>query len=335
MRGHTPNLTRFLVEKEAAAGGCGQFTSLMDAIALTGKIISREVNKAGLVDILGLTGEQNVQGEEVQKLDIFSHDVMVDTLRRSGTICIMGSEEMAEPIIVNPPAGGGRYVALFDPLDGSSNIDVAAPIGTIFSILERRSDGGPGELSDLLRPGRQQVAAGYVIYGSSTLLVYSSGQGVHSFTLDPSLGEFMLTGEGLRLPPKSKVYSVNESNAPWWPPAVSRWVAGMREGAGKGDYTARYIGSLVADFHRNLLRGGVYAYPADGRDPGMPHGKLRLLYEASPLAFLAEGAGGRASDGLRNILDITPTDLHQRTPLFIGNGKEVDEAERCHQEEAG
>jgi fructose-1,6-bisphosphatase I len=336
MQGHTPNLTRFLVEREAAAAGAtGQFTALMNAIALTGKLISREVNKAGLADILGLTGNRNVQDEEVQKLDIFAHDVMVDTLRSSGTVCIMGSEEMEEAIIVDPPTGGGKYVALFDPLDGSSNIDVAAPIGTIFSILERRSNSGPGELSDLLRPGREQVAAGYVLYGSSTLLVYSTGQGVQSFTLDPSLGEFLLTSEGLHLPPRSKIYSVNESNAPWWPPAVSRWVAGMREGAGKGDYTARYIGSLVADFHRNLLRGGVFAYPADGRDPDKPDGKLRLLYEASPLAFLAEGAGGRASDGRTDILDIIPEALHQRTPLFIGNRREVDEADRCHREEAG
>jgi fructose-1,6-bisphosphatase I len=293
------------------------------------------VNKAGLVDILGLTGSRNVQGEEVQKLDIFSNDVMVDCLRSSGTVCAMGSEEVEDPIIVTPPAGGGRYVALFDPLDGSSNIDVGAPIGTIFSIFKRRSDSGPGQVSDLLRPGREQVVAGYVIYGSSTLLVYSTGQGVHSFTLDPGLGEFLLTSEGLRLPERSRIYSVNESNAPWWSAATTRWVAGMRDGPGKGNYTARYIGSLVADFHRNLLRGGVFAYPADTRDPEQPHGKLRLLYEASPLAFLAQGAGGLASDGFRNILDIEPTTLHQRTPLYIGNRQEVEEAERCHRQEAG
>ena len=329
-----PTLTQFIHEKERdVTEATGQFTGLMNAIALAGKLISREVNKAGLVDILGLTGESNVQGEEVQKLDIFSNDVMVDTLQRSETVCVMGSEEVEEPIHVARPFACGEYVALFDPLDGSSNIDVGAPIGTIFSIHRRLAGEGPGLLADLLQPGHRQVAAGYVIYGSSTMFVYSTGKGVHSFTLDPSLGEFLLTTEGLRIPQAAKIYSINESNAPWWTPAVSRWVAGMREGEGKGRYTARYIGSLVADFHRNLLRGGVFAYPADQRKAGMTSGKLRLLYEAAPLAFLAQGAGGRASDGLQNILDIEPRSLHQRTALFIGNKAEVDAAEACHRQD--
>lgn len=329
-----PTLTQFIREKErGVTEAIGTFTQLMNAIALAGKIISREVNRAGLVDILGLTGDSNVQGEEVQKLDLFSNQVMVDTLERSETVCVMGSEEVEEPIHVRKPYACGAYVALFDPLDGSSNIDVCAPIGTIFSIHRRLDGQGPGRLADLLQPGHRQVAAGYVIYGSSTILVYSTGKGVHSFTLDLSVGEFLLTSESMHMPQASKIYSVNESNAPWWTPAVSRWVAGMRDGEGKGRYTARYIGSLVADFHRNLIRGGVFAYPADHRKAGMTSGKLRLLYEAAPLAFLAQSAGGRASDGLQNILDIEPGSLHQRTALFIGNKVEVDAAEACHRQD--
>jgi len=336
MTPRTPTLTQFIIEKEhSVAGATGEFTFLMSAIALSTKLISREVNKAGLVEILGLTGDRNVQGEEVQKLDVFANETMVRTLARSGTVCIMGSEEVADLIPVNPPYTSGKYVAVFDPLDGSSNIDVGAPIGTIFSIYRRHSPNGPGQAMDLLRPGREQVAAGYVIYGSSTIFVYSTGAGVHSFTLDPSLGEFLLTDQGLRIPARARIYSINDANAPWWPAPVRRWIAGMRDGAGKGRYTARYVGSLVADFHRNLLRGGVFAYPADTRDPTLPDGKLRLLYEAAPLAFLVRGAGGHASDGKRDILDITPDSLHQRTALFIGNREEVDAAVACYGEESG
>lgn len=331
MTSPTLTLTQFIIDKEhASEGATGEFTFLMSSIALATKLISREVNMAGLVEILGLTGDRNVQGEQVQKLDLFANDTMVRTLQRSGTVCIMGSEEDADFIPIGPPHTCGKYVVVFDPLDGSSNIDVGAPIGTIFSIYRRRSAGGPGQASDLLRPGREQVAAGYVIYGSSTIFVYSTGKGVHCFTLDPSLGEFLLTDEGLRIPEPARIYSINDSNAPWWPEPVTRWVAGLREGAGKDRYTARYIGSLVADFHRNLLRGGVFAYPADARNPDLPTGKLRLLYEAAPLAFLARGAGGLASDGHRDILDIVPDSLHQRTPLYIGNRQEVEAAVACH-----
>lgn len=336
MTHRTPTLAQFITEKEhALAAATGEFASLMSAIALSTKLISREVNKAGLVDILGLTGDRNIQGEQVQKLDLFANDTLVHTLARSGAVCIMGSEEVADFIPVAPPHTCGRYVVVFDPLDGSSNIDVGAPIGTIFAIYRRRSSDGPGQATDLLRPGREQVAAGYVIYGSSTIFVYSTGEGVHAFTLDPSLGEFLLTDEGLRIPEQARIYSINDANAPWWPPAVSHWVDGMRHGAGKGRYTARYIGSLVADFHRNLLRGGVFAYPADTRDPALPDGKLRLLYEAAPLAFLARGAGGHASDGYRDILDIVPDSLHQRTALFIGNREEVEAAVACYGQETG
>jgi fructose-1,6-bisphosphatase I len=326
----TPTLTQFILEKERThVEATGEFTFLMSSIALAAKLISSQVNKAGLVDILGLTGERNVQGEDVQKLDAYAHECMVRCLERTETVCIMGSEEVADPILVRPPHACGKYVVLFDPLDGSSNIDVGAPIGTIFSVHLRTSAGGPGEPGDLLRPGREQRAAGYVIYGSSTMFVYSTGQGVHGFTLDPDLGEFLLSNEAIRAPEEASIFSVNDANAPWWEPAVSRWVEDMRHGDGKGRYTSRYIGSLVADFHRNLLRGGVFAYPADTRRGDGPRGKLRLLYEAAPLAFLAENAGGAASDGRRRILDIVPDDLHQRTPLFIGNRAEVEAAERC------
>ncbi len=281
--GAPPTLTQFIREKEHGLNQAADpFTGLMNAIALAGQIISREVNKAGLVDILGLTGERNVQGEEVQKLDVFSNEVMVRSLERSGTVCIMGSEEVEDAIQVSPPFTCGDYVALFDPLDGSSNIDVKVSIGTIFSIHRRRDGEGPGSLADLLQPGRLQVAAGYVLYGSSTMLVYSTGEGVHSFTLDPSLGEFLLSREGLRMPEKARIYSINESNAPWWPEPVSRWVRDMREGSGKGRYTARYIGSLVADFHRNLLRGGVFAYPADTRKSARPAGTATALRSSPP-----------------------------------------------------
>lgn len=329
-------LAQFIRKKEHADGASsGAFISLMNAISLATRLISREVNKAGLVEILGLTGESNVQGEQVQKLDLFANDTIMRTLATSGTVCVMASEEVADPIPIKPPNTCGGYVVVFDPLDGSSNIDVGAPIGTIFGIYKRQSPGGPGQAADLLRPGREQVAAGYVIYGSSTILVYSTGDGVHSFTLDPGLGEFLLTGEGLRIPARAKIYSINDANAPWWPEAVRRWVADMRHGAGKGRYTARYIGSLVADFHRNLIRGGVFAYPADTRDPALPGGKLRLLYEAAPLAFLAGQAGGLASDGHSDILDIVPESLHQRTPLFIGNRAEVEAAMACYDEKTG
>ncbi len=304
----------------------GEFTGLLNDITFASKVISREVRKAGLVDILGDTGAENVQGEVVQKLDDYANNVFMRCLGTKGQVSIMGSEEVAEPIFPDTSQGSGAYIVVFDPLDGSSNIDVNVSVGTIFGIWKKKgrlANVGP---DDVLQPGRELVAAGYVIYGSSTMFVYSAGHGVHGFTLDPSIGEFLLSHENIKTPFKSCIYSVNEAYEPTWSPEVREVVRQLKygrdtqstrkdapgEGAGM---TARYIGSLVSDFHRNLLKGGVYLYP-----PTMEkaEGKLRLMCEAAPLAYIVENAGGYASDGQQSILDITPTTLHQRVPLYIG-----------------
>jgi fructose-1,6-bisphosphatase I len=296
----------------------------MTSIALAAKIISSEVNKAGLAGILGLAGSTNVQDEEVKKLDVFANDVLVQTLAASGHVCVMGSEEVAEPIAVDDPRSG-KYVVVFDPLDGSSNIDANVSIGTIFGVYSRTSDGdGPGGAGDLLQPGHRQVAAGYVIYGSSTMFVYTAGAEVAGFTLDPAIGEFLCSHPRIRTPRKGKIYSCNEANSRYWDPKINRWLEHVKS---SGVASSRYIGSLVADFHRNLLYGGIFLYPADSKDAKKPHGKLRLLYEANPLALIAERAGGAASSGTGRILDIEPTDLHQRVPLFLGSADDVAEVE--------
>ncbi len=304
----------------------GVFSGLLSQIALAGKIISSTVNKAGLADILGLTGRQNVQGEDVQKLDEFANSLFIRCVDHGGYLCVMGSEEVEGVIPIPERHPAGQYVLLFDPLDGSSNIDVNVSIGSIFSIYRKIKDGGRGSIEDCLQRGSEQVAAGYLIYGSSTMLVYSTGHGVDGFTLDPGIGEFLLSHEGIRVPPRGKIYSVNEGNADLWEEGVKHYIASLKKRdpeRGK-PYSARYIGSLVADFHRNLLKGGIFLYPADSRSP---RGKLRLLYEANPLAFLIEQGGGAASDGHRRILDIEPEELHQRTPLIIGSREDVAEAE--------
>ncbi len=307
----------------------GDFTSLLTQIALAAKIISREVNKAGLVNILGFTGEKNVQGEDVKKLDVFANEKMIEALSYSGQVCVMGSEEDAEPIGLPPGAPRGNYVVLFDPLDGSSNIEAAITIGTIFSIHHRTSSGADGTLDDLLQPGRQQVAAGYVVYGSSTMMVYTTGNGVQGFTLEPSVGEFLLSHPDIRTPARGNTYSANEGNYQYWHPEMQRYMDHIHEKdpASKRPYASRYVGSLVADFHRTLLYGGVFLYPADSKDPKTPTGKLRLLYEASPLAMVVHAAGGKASTGTENILDVQPQNLHQRVPLVIGSREEVELAE--------
>lgn len=330
-----PTLTQFIIAHgRTYPGATGDFTALMNAVALAAKMISREVNKAGLVDILGATGGVNVQGELVQKLDVLAHDAMVDALGPTGLVCVMGSEEAEDPVPVPENCADGSYAVLFDPLDGSSNIDVGAPIGTIFSIRRRVTLSGPGVLEDLVQPGRNQVAAGYVLYGSSTMFVYTTGHGVHHFTLDPSLGEFLLTTDLLTYPETTHIYSANEGNAVGWSEADRRWVEHLKEtdSATGRPYSTRYIGALVADFHRNLIQGGVFAYPADTKNR---NGKLRLLYEAAPMAFLAEQAGGAASDGVMRVLDIEPVGLHQRTPLYIGSSAEIERVERFHQEFTG
>jgi fructose-1,6-bisphosphatase I len=316
-------------EQKLHAQATGGFSGLLQQILLASKIISREVNKAGLVEILGLTGDENVQGEEVRKLDAFAYDVLIKALDHCGHLCIMASEENDEPILIPEQFQCGKYVLSFDPLDGSSNIDANVNIGTIFSIHRKVSHGERGELGDLLQPGHRQVAAGYIVYGPSTMLVYSTGNGVHGFTLDPSIGEFLLSHPNIQMPQTGSYYSCNEGNSIYWNEPTRKYVEHLKSPQSRigKPYSTRYIGSLVADFHRTLLYGGIFLYPMDYKDPKKPKGKLRLLYEAAPLAFLAEQSGGRASTGTERILDIVPTTLHERVPLIIGSAADVLEAE--------
>jgi fructose-1,6-bisphosphatase I len=315
-----------LLHQKMAAAATGRFTWLLNELILSAKIISREVNKAGLVDVLGLTGDVNVQGEEVRKLDEYANTVLIHRMARSGVLCAMASEE--EKDIIEIPAGlpTGDYFLIFDPLDGSSNIDVNVSIGTIFSIYRRKS---PPETplmpGDILQPGDEQVAAGYFLYGSSTMLIYTTGNGVHGFTMDPSVGEFLLSHQDIRIPEQGKIYSVNEGNWDFWDEptreAVSYFKSAENE-RGK-PYSTRYIGSMVADFHRNLLYGGVFMYPANPVGPKPHQGKLRLMCECAPMAMIAEQAGGLAVDGRRRIMEIEPDHLHVRAPLFIGSRRDV------------
>ncbi|MFP4168677.1 MAG: class 1 fructose-bisphosphatase [Desulfonatronovibrionaceae bacterium] len=319
-----------LVHQRANPMATGQFTRLLNELIFAAKIISREVNKAGLVNVLGLTGQTNVQGEEVQKLDDFANRVIVHRMQRAGVLCAMASEEAADLIDIPEGFPSGDYILVFDPLDGSSNINANVSIGTIFSIYRRKDRDSAVVSGDVLRRGAEQVAAGYFIYGSSTVMVYTTGQGVHGFTLDPGVGEFLLSHPDIKTPEQGKVYSVNEGYWDFWEEKVRSCVShfkSKKNGRGR-PYSLRYIGSLVADFHRNLLYGGIFMYPADKRDPKRPSGKLRLLCEAAPMAFIAEQAGGKATDGKGRILDIEPQELHQRVPLFIGSSTEVDEATR-------
>jgi len=312
----------------------GIFTTVLYEIALAAKMIAREVNMAGLIDILGGLDRQNVQGEEVQKLDEWANDVIFAALDHGGTLCCMASEESEDPLMIPDRFPVGPYVLLYDPLDGSSNIDANVSIGTIFSIHRKVSDDERGTLQDCLQPGYKQIAAGYVVYGSSTMLVYTTGNGVHGFTLDPMIGEFLLSHPNICIPdPPKRIYSVNEGNYGGWSAGQRKLVDHIKalDGVNKKAFSSRYIGSLVADFHRNLLYGGLFMYPADHRHP---NGKLRLLYEAAPLAFICEHAGGRASDGHRDINKIMPHELHQRTPLFIGARSFVDMVERYLREDA-
>ena len=300
----------------------GELSNLLYDIALAAKIIASSIRRAGLVNILGSAGATNVQGEEQQKLDIFANQTLTNALNHTGRVCVMASEEdeLLIPVPDNYPVG--KYVVLYDPLDGSSNIDVNGAVGTIFSIYRRTSMEGRGSLSDVLQAGCKQVSAGYIIYGSSTMMIYTTGQGVAGFTLDPSIGEFLLSHPKIVTPRVGRYYSVNESNFARWSRGVQWAVRGFhgdRPDEIKGK-NSRYIGSLVADFHRNLLAGGIFMYPADTKNL---KGKLRLLYECSPMAFIAEQASGSATDGTRRILDITPTELHQRTPLVIGSREDV------------
>jgi len=316
------NLNRFLLEEQRnypeATGG---FTILIESIGFASKIISREVNKAGIVNIIGKAKSVNVHGEDQQKLDIYANTKMIQALDHLGKLCAMGSEENPEPIMIPDKYPKGKYLAVFDPLDGSSNIDVNISIGTIFGIY-KREDGKSGDAccNEFYQAGRKMVAGGYVIYGSSTMMVYSSGNGVHGFTLDPSVGEYILSHPFIKFPESGKIYSINEANYNRWDDATKNFIQHLKNNEER-QYTSRYIGSLVADFHRNLLKGGIFIYPEDSKNP---QGKLRLLYECAPLAYIAEQAGGMAVNGKENILDIVPTELHQKEPLAIGSKYEVE-----------
>ena len=322
-----------LLHQKQSPTATGIFTRLLYDLILAAKLISRSVNKAGLVDVLGGTGEVNVQGENVQKLDEFANRVLIHRMERSGALCAMASEENADIIHIPDRFTRGDYILVFDPLDGSSNIDVNIYVGTIFSILRRVSpkEQDVSVSDDVLQPGCKQVAAGYVLYGPSTMLVYSTGQGVHAFTLDPSVGEFLLSHANMVIPSTGKIYSVNEGNSMYWDERTRTAVESFKSKdnpRGK-PYTHRYVGSMVADFHRTLLYGGIFMYPMDYKDPEHPKGKLRLMCEANPMAYLAEQAGGVATDGSRRILDITPESLHVRVPLFIGSVQEVAHVAGC------
>ncbi len=321
-------LERHIVEEERRRPqATGAFSNILYSIALAAKIISREVNQAGIVDLLGGTGGTNAQGERVQKLDLYAQDVIYRAMDHTGTLCCMVSEESEEILWIPAEFPKGEYVLIFDPLDGSSNIDVNVSIGTIFSIHRKISGGEDGALEDCLQAGWRQLAAGYAVYGSSTMLVYTSGRGVHGFTLDPSIGEFLLSHPDITIPdPPSRLYSVNEAYYPRWSPGQQRLMQHLKGLDGEtSPCSSRYIGSLVADFHRTLLKGGIFMYPADTK---APRGKLRLLYEAAPMGMICEQAGGSASDGKNRILDLIPETLHQRTPLYIGSTEMVALAER-------
>jgi fructose-1,6-bisphosphatase I len=317
-----------LEEQSQHPEATGVLTNILYDIALAGKVISSKTNRAGLAEILGRTGDVNIQGEVVQKLDRFADLTLYRLNLHTGRLAAMGSEEHEGLLPIPDQYPTGKYVLLFDPLDGSSNIDFNIPVGTIFSIYPRVTRAGPGMMLDALQSGRNLVAAGYIIYGSSTMLVYTTGLGVHGFTLDPSVGEFLLSHPDIHIPKKPAYFSVNLGYRKHWSAGVQRYTDYLQGLDGSIQaLSLRYVGSLVADFHRNLLAGGVFYYPADNKDPKKPHGKLRLLYEAAPLAFIATQAGGYASDGLGSVLDIQPERLHQRTPLFIGNRPLVEKAE--------
>ena len=328
MTKHNKTLGEFIINKQSEFKySSGELSRLINSIRLAGKIVNHEVNKAGLVDILGAAGEENIQGEDQQKLDVYANEVFINTLVNREIVCGIASEEEDDFITIK---GGNKkhdnkYIVLMDPLDGSSNIDVNVSVGTIFSIYRRITpDGTPVTIDDFLQPGKQQVAAGYIVYGTSTMIVYSTGHGVNGFTLNPAIGTYYLSHPNMKFPEKGNIYSVNEGNYVHFPEGVKKYIKYCQEEVGERPYTSRYIGSLVSDFHRNMIKGGIYFYPSTSKNPD---GKLRLLYECNPMAFLAERAGGKASNGFNRILDIKPSELHQRVPFFCGNKDMVDKLE--------
>jgi len=322
-------LPEFIIQREKDfPGSTGAFSRILRDIGLSAKIVHRAVNKAGLINMLGSIGVKNVQGEEVQKLDKLANDSFIAAFRTGGECCGVASEENENFIEIEPiDSKTPRYIVAIDPLDGSSNIDVNVSVGTIFAIYSRKSpDNGPCSLEDFLRKGSEQIASGYIIYGSSTMLVYTTGHGVNGFTLDPAIGEFCLSHPNIKIPPSGSIYSVNHGNYNGFGEGIKRFMnyCGDTDKATLRPYASRYIGSMVADVHRNLIKGGIFMYP-DTEEA--PHGKLRLLYEANPMAFIVEQAGGRASDGRRRILDILPTELHERVPVLMGSSDMVKKAE--------
>lgn len=327
-----PNLVtieRHILDQERAnPEATGQLSRLLYQIAFAAKVISREVRRAGLLDILGTTGDTNVQGEVVQKLDVIAQETFYSAFDHVGVLCCMASEEIDGLIPIPPQFDLGKYTLAFDPLDGSSNIAANVNVGTIFSVHRKISSGRDGTPEDMLQPGRKQVVAGYVMYGSSTMMVYTTGKGVYGFTLDPTLGEFLLSHPKIKVPPRGTIFSCNMGNYNYWSPGVKKYVDDLNkvDPDRRRPYSSRYIGSLVADIHRTLLYGGIFMYPTDFKDPKKPKGKLRLLYEVSPMAMIMEQAGGKATDGITPILDKVPTDLHERSALFIGSRDEVLEA---------
>jgi len=321
-------LTEFIIEKQADyPQASGELSRLLNDIGIAAKFVNREVNRAGLGEVMGYAGEVNVQGEDQKKLDVYANDQFIAALKSGGECCAIGSEENEDIIILdNDISKHGKYVVAMDPLDGSSNIESNVSIGTLFSIYRRRTVRGPATLEDFLQPGRNLVASGYVIYGSSTMLVYTTGYGVNGFTLDPSVGLFILSHPDMRYPETGAIYSINEANYFSFPEGVRQYIHYCQEEDldTYRPYSTRYIGSMVADFHRNMIRGGIFIYPGTIKNK---KGKLRLIYECNPVAFLAEQAGGKASDGFRRILDIQPASLHERSPLFIGPNAMVRKAE--------
>ena len=316
-------LERYINEQQLKyKNATGDFSGLLHDLALAAKLVWREVSKAGLVNILGTTDRMNVSGDEVKKLDEFADETIYRSMDHGGHLCCMASEENEDILHIPEMYPSGKYVLLYDPLDGSSNIDANITIGSIFSVYRRVSSDGKGTLADCLQQGLHQVAAGYIIYGSSTIFVYSTGQGVHGFTLDPSVGEFLLSHENIRIPRKGKIYSVNEGNFHQWDPGMQRYIAYLKEHdpATNRPYSHRYIGTMVGDTHRTLLYGGIFAYPGDKKSP---EGKLRLMYECNPVAFIIEQAGGRATTGKQRLLEVQPQSLHQHTPIYLGSEDDV------------
>ena len=330
MEERNTTLGEFIIEHQNSFQySTGELSRIINSIRLAAKVVNYKVNKAGLVDIVGAAGEQNIQGEDQQKLDVYANEVFIQTLINREIVCGIGSEENDDFITVagSDKSHNNKYIVLMDPLDGSSNIDVNVSVGTIFSVFRRITPvGTPVTLEDFLQPGINQVAAGYVIYGTSTMLVYTTGHGVNGFTLNPAIGTFYLSHPNMKYPDKGNIYSINEGNYVHFPQGVKDYIKYCQLEEADRPYTSRYIGSLVSDFHRNIIKGGIYLYPTTSKTPS---GKLRLLYECNPMAFIAEQAGGKASNGFDRIMEIKPSALHQRAPFFCGNKEMVEKAEEC------